>query len=285
VTGFEYHDVASIDEARALLAEYGDDAHLIAGGTSLVIMMRQGLVRPGHVIGLRNISGLRGVSATGAGGLSIGAMTTHREVERSSTARAFFPPLCETFGHVATVRIRNQGTVGGNVVHADPAQDPPPMFLALGAEMEIVGDGETRTVPADRFFLDYFETAVEPGEILTSITIPPQREGTRGTYLKFLPQTKDDYATVSVAAVLHADADGICTDVRIGLGALGSTPLRAPKTEAALRGNRLTLALVAEAAALVRDEVDPLDDTRGSAKYKREVARVWTERALRELLP
>lgn len=283
MTTFDYHEPASLDEALSLLRQYGEDAHLIAGGTSMVIMMRQGLIRPAHVIGLRKLRNLRGLGLTPQGGLEIGALSTHRDVERSAMVERFFPPLCETFGHVATVRIRNQATVGGNIVHADPAQDPPPMLLALEAEIVVASDGKERTIPATEFFRDFFEVALEPGEIVTAIRIPPLPAGARGTYVKFLPQSKDDYATVSVAAVVKLGADGTCEDVRIGLGALGPTPLRARKTEAALKGKKLDDKLVAEAAALVRDEVDPLDDIRGSAGYKREMARVWTERAVKSL--
>src|SRR5579875_1646173 len=266
MTTFDYHEPTSLAEALALVKEYGDDAALIAGGTNLVIMRRQG------------------IAPTAQGGIEIGALTTHREVERSAMVERFFPALCRTFGHIATVRIRNQATVGGNVVHADPAQDPPPMLLALNAEIVVASDAKTRTIPATEFFRDFFEVALEPGEIVTAVRIPPQPSGLKGTYVKFLPGSKDDYATVAVAAALKLGPDGTCEDIRIGLGSLGATPLRAPKTEAALKGKKLTEQVISDAAPLVRDEVDPLDDIRGSAKYKREMARVWTERALKSLL-
>jgi len=284
MTTFDYHEPASHAEALSLVKKHGADAQLIAGGTNLVIMMRQGLVQPKHVIGMRKLRELRGIAPTAQGGIEIGALTTHREVERSAMVARFFPALCETFGHVATVRIRNQATIGGNVVHADPAQDPPPMLLALNAEIVVASDGRSRTIPATEFFRDFFEVALEPGEIVTAVRIPAQPSGVKGTYVKFLPQSKDDYATVAVAVVMKLGSGGTCEDIRIGLGALGPTPLRAPKTEAALKGKKLTDKIVADAAALVRDEVDPLDDIRGSAKYKREMARVWTERAIKSLI-
>lgn len=283
MTPFEYRGAGSVEEALALLARYGDDAHLIAGGTSLVIMMKQGLVQPKVVVGLRRVDALRGIGPGPNGSLEIGAMTTHREVERSALASSFFGPLCETFSRIATIRIRNQATVGGNLVHADPAQDPPPMLLALDAEALVARDGGTRTIPLAEFFRDYFETALEEGEIVTGVRIPALPPGTRGAYLKYLPQTEDDYATVSVACVLRADADGNCEDVRIGLGGAAAVPLRVRRAEAALIGRRLTAGEIAEAAAIVREDVDPIDDLRGSAAYKREMARVWTERALLRL--
>lgn len=281
---FEYHAATSLAEALDLLTRYGEDAHLIAGGTSMVLMMQQGLLQPGHVIGLRGISTLRGIQTMEDGGLEIRACTTHREIERSPAVQAYCPAVAETFSHIATVRIRNQATLGGNLIHADPAQDPPPMLLALGAHVVVAGSTGERSIPLDELFVDFFETTVREGEILTALRLPPLPAGNQATYVKFLPRTHDDYATVAVGAWLHRDADGYCQDVRIGLGALATIPLRARAVEDALRGERLTPQLVREAAALVRDEVDPLDDVRGSAAYKREMARVWTERALLRLL-
>ncbi len=190
--------------------------------------------------------------------------------------------LAETFGRVATVRVRCQATVGGNIAHADPAQDPPPMLIALGAEVELArAGGARRRVAVERFLVDQFATALERGELLVGVRVPPLAPGTRATYVKFLPRTEDDYATVSVAAAVRV-ADGRITDARIALGSVGGTAIRARRTEEALRG--AAPGAIADAAALVRDEIDPIDDIRGSAAYKREMARVWTERAVRSLV-
>ncbi len=280
---YDYHPTKTVAETLDLLGRYGDDAHLLAGGTSFMLMHRQGLLQPGHVVGIRGVNELRGIRAAN-GGLEIGATTTHREVVYSPEVRAFCPTLSENFSRIATVRIRNQATIGGNLVHADPAQDPPSMLLALDAEVVIAGKNGERTVPLDGFFVDIFQTQVEEGEVLKSIRIPALPAGTKTTYVKFLPRTEDDYATVAVAARLRIGADGKCEDIRIGLGAAAPIPMRAKKVENALRGQQLTPALIDEAAALVRDEVDPLDDVRGSAGYKREMARVWTGRAIRSLV-
>jgi carbon-monoxide dehydrogenase medium subunit len=280
---FEYRAAASVDEALSLLREHGDDAELIAGGTSLVLMMKQGLVQPGFVVGLQGLRELRQIRSVDNGGLEIGALVTHRAVETSPVVKRFAPALAETFSRIATIRIRNQATIGGNLAHADPAQDPPPMLLALDASVEVASDGATRTIPLHEFFVDYFETALRPGELLRSVRIPPLPAGARVAYTKFLPRTEDDYATVAVAALLALDEDRRVREIRIGLGALGTTPLRARAVENALRGQKISDALIADAAALVRDEVDPLDDVRGSASYKREMARVWTRRTLESL--
>ena len=281
---FDYKPAASIDEALAALKEHGDDVELIAGGTSLVLMMQQGLVQPAIVVGLGDIAELRGIKRTADGGLEVGAMTTHRQLETSPEAFAFAAALPQSLGVIATIRVRNQATLGGNLVHADPAQDPPPVLIALDARVDVVSDGNAgRLIAMEDFFTDFFETSMAENELLRSVKIPPMPAGSRLAYKKFLPRTEDDYATVSVAVRLGVGDDGVCTDLRIGLGALGVTPLRAKAVEAALLGQKLTASVIRDAAALVRDEVDPLDDVRGSAKYKREMARVWTERTIGSL--
>jgi len=284
VNPFDYHAPTSLQETFDLLDTYGEDAHLMAGGTALVLLMQQGLLQPGHVVGLQKVAELQGIRRLDDGGLQIRAMATHRQAEKSSAVQAYCPALVENFSHVATIRIRNQGTVGGNLAHADPAQDPPPMLIALGGEAVIASRDGERRVPLDEFFVDYFETAIKPGEVLLSIDLPPLPQGTRVTYKKFLPRTQDDYATVSVAAALKLGPDNTCEDVRVALGASATIPVHARNVESALKGQRLDAEKIKEAAALVRDEVDPLDDLRGSANYKREMARVWTQRALQELL-
>ncbi len=280
---FDYHPAESLDEAVDLLARYGDDAHLVAGGTALMLLLKQGLVQPAHVVGQRGVSELKGIRETPDGGLEVGALATHREAEKSAAVQRYCPALAETFSRVATIRIRNQATIGGNLVHADPAQDPPPMLMALGGEVGLAGPNGQRVLPLDEFFVDFFETAIQPGEVLVSVRLPPLPAGTQATYVKFLPRTEDDYATVSVAAAVTPGQDGRCENARIALGSAATVPLRARKAETALRGERLTAERIREAAALVREEVDPLDDVRGSAGYKREMARVWTERALASL--
>lgn len=284
MTSFDLHEPRSLKEAFALLERYGDDAHVLAGGTALILLIRSGLLLPGHVVALRRVPGLREIGITPSGGLEIGALVTHREIEASALVQRFFAPLAEAFGRVATVRIRNQGTVGGNLVHADPAGDPPPMLMALDAEIAIASSSGVRTVPLSDFFQGLFETALSPGEIVTSVRIPPPAAQTRGTYVKFLPASKDDYATVSVAATLSCDSSGVCQTARIALGAVALTPVRARRAEAALSGRTLSPHVIAEAAALVMEEIDPQSDMRGSAAYKREMARIWTERALASLV-
>jgi carbon-monoxide dehydrogenase medium subunit len=281
---YALHQPERLSEALDLLAAHGDeDTHVIAGGTSMVLLMTMGLVQPEHVIALRKIPELHGITAESDGGLRIGALATHRQLELAPEVRAYAPALSETFGQVATVRIRNQATLGGNLVHADPAQDPPPMLIACDASVTLRSQSGERSLPVEALFVDYLTTQLQPGELLTSVQLPPLAPGTRATYLKFLPRTHDDYATVSVATALRLDGDGRCEHIRVALGGVAGVPLRARVVEDALTGEQLTDARIAEAAGLVEGVVDPPSDARGSAAYKRRMARVWTERALRSL--
>ena len=280
---YDYHEPETVADAVALLTRYGEDAHLVAGATAFTLLWRQGLLRPGHVIGLRRIASL-GAITSARGGLVIGATATHRAIERSSDVAGYCPALTRTFASVATVRVRNQATIGGNLAHADPAQDPPPMLMALDAKVVAASSAGERTILLDELFVDVFTTSLRNGEIITSVRLPPLAAGTRATYLKFLPQTADDYATVSVAATLRLAGDGTVADVRVALGAAGPTPVRAHAVEDALRGAVPDAKLIADAAALVDADIAPFDDVRGSAAYKREMARVWTERALVSLV-
>ena len=282
MSSFEYLAPNSVAEASALLAGR-EDATPIAGGTALVLLMHHELVRPSRVVSLRGVRELRGVALEDDGVLRIGAMTSLRDAERSPLVRAHCAALADAFAAVATVRIRNQATVGGALAHADPAQDPPVMLTALDAEVVVAGAEPARR-SLDGFFRDVFTTALSAGELLTAVRVPPLPSGGRAAYLKFLPRTQDDYATVSVGAMAARDASGRVTHLRVALGAAGPTVVRARAVESALLGSRVDAATLREAAALVRDQIDPFDDARGTASYKREMARVWTERALHAVL-
>ena len=277
---FEYVEPETLDEALVLLADDPDDTLVMAGGTALVILMKQELVRPARVIGLRRIAQLREVGATD-GGLALGALATHGALARAPAVRAHAAALAATFAAVATVRIREQATLGGNLAHADPAQDPPVTLLALDGVTVVRSKAGSRRISLDALFVDVFETSLEPDELLLRVELPRLPSGARATYQKFLPGTLDDYATVSVAAVVACGPDGICTHARIALGAAGPIPLRARDAERSLMGRRLDDAAIRDAAALAAAATDPIDDLRGSAEYKRAMAAVWTERALR----
>jgi aerobic carbon-monoxide dehydrogenase medium subunit len=279
---FEYVEPQTLEEALQILAADPDDTVVMAGGTSLVILMKQDLVRPSRVLGLRRLEELREIGAADDG-LRLGAMATHGALARSQAVREHAAALASTFAAVATVRIREQATLGGNLAHADPAQDPPVTLLALeGVAVARSRFGERR-IPLDALFTDFFETSLETAELLLWVELPRLPAGARATYKKFLPATLDDYATVSVAAVVASDATGTCTHARIALGGASPVPLRAYEAERSLTGRRLDDAAIREAAALAVEATDPIDDLRGSADYKRAMAGVWTERALREV--
>jgi carbon-monoxide dehydrogenase medium subunit len=280
---FEYLEAGGVDDAVAALAGGDADTVALAGGTAFTLLLRQGLIRPSLVIGLRRVAAMRGIRADGDG-LWIGALSTHREVETSPLVRARHPALAAAFGTIATIRIRNQATLGGNLAHADPAQDPPPILIALDASVLLAGPGGARReVPVERFFTDFLSTVLEPGELILGVRIPAGDPATRTTYRKFLPRSAEGYATVSVAASARLDARGRIAALRIALGGVGPTPVRAVATEAALIGALPDPASVSAAAALVKDALEPLDDLRGSASYKREMAAVWIRRAVLEV--
>ncbi len=280
MNAFDYRAPRNLDEALALLQEYGEEARVIAGGTALVTLMRQRLVRASCLVSLRDVEGLDRIEATN-GALHLGALVTHREVELSPLIRERLPVLAETFRHVATIRIRHMATVGGALAHADPNQDPPVTLLALGAKVEIRGAGGGREMPIGEFFRDYYETALGPGEVVTGVTVPLLPAGSGAVFLKFLPRTADDYATVAVAATVTLEPDGTrCREARIALGSVGVTPLRGRAAEALLPGQPLGADLLQTVGEAVKGEVDPLSDHRGSAAYKREMIGVMVRRAL-----
>ncbi|MBI3059514.1 MAG: xanthine dehydrogenase family protein subunit M, partial [Deltaproteobacteria bacterium] len=260
---FEYRTPKSLKEVYADLREFGTDAKLIAGGTALVIMMKQRLVRPSCLISLRAVRGLNNI-AQKDGGLKIGGLATHREVEISSLVRRRTALLAETYRHVATIRVRNMATVGGGLAHADPNQDPPPTLIALGATVKASSADGSRVIPIEEFFTDYYETVLKPEEIITEIYVPKLPAGSGGAFLKFLPRTADDYATVSAAAVVTLDrSTKTFADVRIALGSVGTTPIRAREAEAVLRGQPVKPEALREAAEKAKAAVDPISDFRG----------------------
>jgi carbon-monoxide dehydrogenase medium subunit len=280
VNAFDYRAPRTPDEAFAVLQEYGEDATVVAGGTAVVTMMRQRLVRPGCLVSLRDVEGLDRIEATN-GALRLGALVTHRAAEVSPLVRERLPVLAETFGRVGSVRIRHMATVGGALAHADPNQDPPVTLLALDATVEMQRAGGRRTLPLGEFFRDYYETALGTGELVTAVTVPLLPPASGASFVKFLPRTADDYATVAVAVTVTLEPDGErCRSARIALGSVGTTPLRARAAEALLPGERLGERLRGAVGEAAKAAVDPLTDHRGSAAYKREMAAVMVGRAL-----
>jgi len=280
VNAFDYRAPRTLDEALAILQEYGDDARVIAGGTALVTMMRQRLMQPRCLVSVRDVEGLGRIEARN-GAVRLGALVTHREAETSPLLQERLPVLAETFRRVGTIRIRNMATVGGALAHADPNQDPPVTLIALDASVEIQRAGGRREVPLAAFFRDYYEPALEPGELVTTVTLPLLPPASGASFIKFLPRTADDYATVAVAATVTLEPDGErCREARIALGSVGMTPLRGRAAAAVLTGQRFAERVLEAAGDAAKGEVDPLSDHRGSAVYKREMTAVMVVRAL-----
>lgn len=278
---FQLHVPTSLEGAHALLDQYGEDARIIAGGTALVQAMKLRLERPEHLVAIHRIPKLDGIQRSN-GELRIGALATHREIETSTLVRKQLPLLSETYRHVATVRIRNVATVGGGLAHADPAQDPEPALIVLGARVHLASPAGTRAVAIEELSTDYLETVIAANEVLTEVLVPIPPPNTGTAFLKFLPRTADDYATVAIAASLTMDADGNCQEVRIAVGSCGATAVRPHKAEAILQGRAPTPQRLRDIGEAVASEVDPFDDARGSADYKREMAAVFTRRALEQ---
>src|ERR1043166_2105434 len=266
---FEYRTPKTLKEVQQDLKQFGSDAKLIAGGTALVIMMKQRLVRPACLVSLRSVRALNGVAEKN-GGIAIGGATTHRSVEGSPLVKRRLPVLAETYHHVATVRVRNMATVGGGLAHADPNQDPPPTLIALGASVKAASADGNRIIPLEDFFTDYYETVLKPEEIITELYVPRLPANSGAAFLKFLPRTADDYATVSAAAVVTLDkSKNSFAEVRIARGSVGPTPIRAREAEAVLRGQPVKAEALAEAGEKAKQAVDPISDFRGSAASAR----------------
>jgi carbon-monoxide dehydrogenase medium subunit len=280
---FDYLEPNSINDACALLERHGEDAKLIAGGTALLIWMRMKLLNPRVVISLAKIPGFDVIRFDPKNGLTIGAGARHRDIELNPDVRKHYPLLHETFRKVAQPRIRNMATIGGNLCQGDPLTDPGASLLALDAEAVLASSNGKRTAPLSEFFVDYYQTTIEAGEILTEIRVPPPVSGLRWAHIKFLPRSQEDFATVGVALALRLRGD-TCDDVRLALNSVAPAILRAKRAEEILRKQKITDKLISEMAEVASSETDPLDDNRGSAEYKREMVKVLVRRAAKEAL-
>jgi len=287
---FAYHAPDTVDEVVDLLAEHGWDAKLLAGGQSLVPTMNFRIAQPAVLIDLNRVGVLSHITEAGAGGagggnggdLLIGAMTRQAAVERSGRVAARTPLLAAAMPHIAHSQIRNRGTIGGSIAHADPAAELPAVALALGARFRIRnGDGERR-VPASEFFQGLFTTSLGPEDLLTEIAFPAQAPGS-GWAFQEIARRHGDYALVGVAATVSLDGDGRCDAARIVLLSVGGAPLEATGAQQMLIGETPDGARLREASAVAAaDDIDPVGDLHASAKYRRHLAGVLVRRALAE---
>lgn len=277
-----YQRPGELEEVLDLLAEHGDEAKVIAGGQSLLILLREHLVEPELLVGLSGVEALRRLDVDG--GARIGAMVTHAAVERDPRIRERWPVLAAAEAAVSTVQIRNRGTLCGNVAHAFPTADPPAALIACGASVRLASrDGGERDVPAEDFFLGLMETAARPNELVTAIVLPPQPEGARGAYVKYALRPLD-FAIVGVAVRVVVGANGAITDARIGLNGSANRSQRATAAERALLDQAPSAELLAEAGELAARDSDPLDEVDASAAYRRRCVAVYVRRALETAL-
>lgn len=277
---FEYRRPSSIEEVLTLLAALGHEAKLLAGGQSLIPAMNFRLARPRVVIDLNRVAGLDYIQPDNSLGLLIGAMTRQRALERSALVSRRAPLIYEAVPFVAHPQIRNRGTVGGSIAHADPAAELPAVMLALGARFELRSERGSRWVASEEFFTGLFATALEPDELLVQIAVPRLKDRA-GCAFSELARRHGDYALVGVAAVVALDPEGRCEDARIALCSVGDVPTLARQAQAALRGERPTPEAIKEAAATAaREDIDPPGDIHASPGYRRHLAEVLVERTL-----
>ena len=274
---FDYLKPRTLDEAIALLDKHGEDAKLLAGGQSLIPAMRFRLATPATLIDISHLSALQYIKEKD-GQLTIGALTHEMALEESSVVASSYRLLSDTAKVIADPLVRNRATVGGNLAHADPANDHPATMLAYGAVLVARGPKGERTIPIDSFFTGLFENALEKNEILVEIRIPKPAKGSGGAYLK-LERKVGDYATAAVAVNLLLSGDTI-QEARIGLTNVSSIPMRAKNAEQALRGKKISAETLEAAGRAAAGECDPSADLRGTVEYKRDVTRVLTKRAV-----
>lgn len=280
IQSFDLLQPRSLPEALAMLADHGDECRPIGGGTTLIILMKQRALYYRYLVDLQTIPGLAEIK-TEADGLRIGALVTHRMVENSPAVRRAFPALAHAFSQIGNVRVRQTASVGGNLAHADYRLDPPPVLLALGAEVTLAGLNRTRTVPINKFFRGMYETAIAPGELLVDIKIPFMPAEGRAVYLRYSALSANDWPCLGVAGFVTRQ-DGRCEELRIALGGVAPTPVLIDGLDFAA-GQAIDAALTDRVLAAVDRQISPFSDLRGSEWYKRRMAGVFVRKTLEQL--
>jgi aerobic carbon-monoxide dehydrogenase medium subunit len=279
---FNYFEPADLAEALSLLKNYGEGAKVMAGGQSLLILIRQGLVRPQVLISLHRIAALRRIDIND-GHIEIGAMATQREIAANDRIRSRLPALAEAAFKVGSIHVQNLGTVGGNISHAEPNGDSAPALISLGGSVLAASERRQRMVPLDDFFRGPFENCLEADEMVVRVHVPLPLDGASSVYVKHV-QRAVDRATVGVGLQLRVNDAGVCENARIGVGGAAPSPFRATRAEALLTKEKISDALINAVAAEVSAMCDPLSDSHGPAEYKRKMAGVFVKRAIRALV-
>jgi len=277
---FEYIEPVTLDEAVALLGEHSGKASLLAGGTDLLVEIKEHLREPDYVINIKKIEGLHTLTYNDKDGLIIGSLTTVREVEKSTDVNEKYAGLAQAASALGSIQVRNRATVAGNICRASPSADTLPSLIADGAAVKLFGRDGERVLLLEEFFTGPGKTQMAADEILVEIAVPPPSPHTGKAYIKHGRRKAMELATVGVAVTLTLDSGDICSDVRIVLGAVAPTPIRALKAEAVLRGKVVDERVIEEAAVRARAESRPISDVRSSASYRREMVYVQSRRAL-----
>ena len=275
---FEYLKPSSISEAIALLKEHGEDAKLLAGGQSLVPMMKLRIARPKYLIDIHRILDLNYIREE-TGQIRCGAMMRHVQIEESELVRNKIPMLCEAAGAIGDAQVRNRGTLGGGLAEADPSGDYGAVVLALNAQMKCISPRGERVIPAADFFTFAYTTALESDEILTEIIFPLPDSTSAGVYLK-LERVAGDFAIASAAVQMDLDRNGACKAIGVGVTGAGTVPQKAVAVESLLQGKKITPDLIDEAGRLIQEGAEPIEDLRGSAPYKKKALSAILRRAL-----
>jgi carbon-monoxide dehydrogenase medium subunit len=262
-----------------MLLQHGEGARALAGGTSLVLLLRQRLAEPTHLVHLGNLSELRGIRVDDEGQLRIGALATHGEIAAHAAVRERFPVIAEMAAQVANPQIRNLATLGGNLCYGDPASDPPTCLVALGARVRVRRDGDVREIALERFFMGFYENALDAGDVLVEVIVPPLPAQGAALYSRFIT-TPAEGRPLTAAALRAVGGCEAWTEVRLALGAVVPAPARAVEAEQFLAGRKLTPDVLAEAAEIAVDSLKLVDDFRASGAYRREVTRVTVRRLL-----
>jgi carbon-monoxide dehydrogenase medium subunit len=279
INDFNYLKPGSLKEALAMYAKY-EDCKVICGGQSLLIVMRQGMIAPEYLLDIKHVKELDYIKFDAKDGLRIGATTTHRSIEKSDVIKKNFPVMISMENKLASIQVRNWGTIGGNLAHADSAGDPAPVLIALKAEVKVGNAKGERTVALDEFFVDYFETVMDH-ELVLEVHVPAPEPKSGAAYQKF-NLLESDMGIVAAAASVTLNADGTCKDVRVVLGNAGSIPIRVKRIEDLLKGKAYDEALFAEAGKIASEDCEPVADIHASEEHRRHVLGVLTKRMLKK---
>lgn len=279
---FDYTKPSNLADAISALREY-DDAFLLAGGTDLLVGMKNNSLKPQYIIDLKGIPNMDSFECEN--GWKFGSLTTIRDIEVSKSIREKMPYLYQASACLASVQIRNRATLGGNLCNASPAADMATMFLAMDSQIKIVSIDNEKVVGLDKFFTGPNSTILNRGEVLTEIIVPREVEQFKGLYMKFGPRKAMDIGMVNVAILLHTDSEGrLCEKIRIALGAVAPTPIRAKQAEDLLNGQALDFDLINQAAEVASGETNPISDFRASADYRRELVRTLVARGIHSIM-